>query len=129
MQLFDESLRTAEDAEWWLRVASTGPLRVSMALGYLLRLHPEVRPGVRSETTLQNRIRVYEKHRDLLAHRRRARAFAADRVASAALLLGDRKTSVAWATRSMRARPNLRALRVLRRAIVSGPSSLPKRDR
>jgi hypothetical protein len=121
IQPFDESLRTAEDAEWWLRVAATGPLRVSNVLGYLLRQHSEARPGIHSETTLQNRIRVYDKHRDFLVQHRRARAHAADRVASAALLLGNRRMSAAWAARSLSACPSIHAARVLRRAIIGRP--------
>jgi glycosyltransferase involved in cell wall biosynthesis len=118
MKPFDESLRTAEDADWWLQMSGAAPLRISMTLGYLAREHPEARPGVHRETTLQNRIRVYRKHQEFLRRHRRARAHAADRIASAALRLGSRRMSAAWATRSLSAFPNVHAARVLRRAVI-----------
>lgn len=118
VQNFDESMRTAEDAEWWLRVVDTGPLRLSMILGYLVRRHPGVRPGIGRETTLDNRLRLYEKHETYLREHRRARSYAADRVASAAILLGRRRLSAIWASRSLLALPTPHAARVLRRAVV-----------
>ena len=115
---FDETFRTAEDADWWLRVAGDRELRVSSDVGYLLRNHLGPRPGIARDTSLQNRIRVFEKHDAYLRAHRRPRAYAASRVAAAALLLDERKMSAGWALRSLLVSPNAAATRVLARAII-----------
>jgi glycosyltransferase involved in cell wall biosynthesis len=120
LQPFDESLRTAEDAEWWLRVSLTGPVQVSDELGYLLRMHSEQRPGIRHDTPLRDMMYLYRKHEAYMLGNRRARSLASVRIATHALADDQRRLSARWATRSLLAYPTKRATLVLRRALL-GP--------
>jgi glycosyltransferase involved in cell wall biosynthesis len=109
---FDERFDSAEDIEWWLRLAQTDGVTVTTVLriGYLVRRHD----GERTRTGLESRVRSRElllrEHADYFATHRRARAFAWKRIGLMATAYGDRARARRAYTRSFLARPDPKTL-------------------
>lgn len=112
--VFDESLRTSEDVDWWVRLLAEGVTITSTnEVGYLVRRHEGVRAGVGSTTRLSARQALLEKNAALVAGSRRARAYLKRRVAGEALNLGLLDVARSEALSSWLTHPNEPALRVL----------------
>lgn len=114
---FDPTLRVSEDVDWWLRMRHKAIFAWSGEIGLRYRKHDSPRPSVNSGVRVACRLAVWRRHcRDL---DRRARSFHLRRVASALFLDGRPGVAVLWAVRSLLARPNVLALRLVARSVLS----------
>jgi glycosyltransferase involved in cell wall biosynthesis len=113
---FDESLRTSEDVEWWLRMAQRARFATLPEVGYLTRKHLGDRPGVRDGTHLEMRRRVLAKHADWFAAHPRAHAAQLGRVAAEEYLNGELARARSTALRALRRRPSRHAAKIAARA-------------
>ncbi|MDQ7857671.1 MAG: glycosyltransferase family 2 protein [Armatimonadota bacterium] len=108
--LFDERFLAAEDAEWWIRLASRGPVSTTPRVGYLLRRHPEARHLLHAEARVEGRRLLLQVHASYFATRPRAAGFQWKRLGHLARISGDFKLARAAFVRALRLRPELRSL-------------------
>jgi glycosyltransferase involved in cell wall biosynthesis len=117
---FDPSLRLGEDVEWWLRMSVHAPCAFDEDVGYLFRSHAGERVGVDPLLRYECRKQILDRHRATLRADRAALARQRARVSAAALLAGKRAIAARWAYRSMLARPNSLAMKLIGRAMLGG---------
>jgi hypothetical protein len=89
----DESLRSAEDVEWWVRMSHRYELDTVRRVGHLYRQHDGSRHGNDLHTRLNENIRILAKHRQYFLEHPRAAAFRWKRVGLMAEKIGDRRTA------------------------------------
>jgi glycosyltransferase involved in cell wall biosynthesis len=107
----DETYRTCEDVEWWIRITRTCHVRTLPEFGYLVRRHPGERHLSGDEARLRDSLRLLEHHAEYFSTHRRARAFRWRRVATYAGRLGLRQEATVAIARSLMARPSLGLIR------------------
>lgn len=110
-QAVDETYRTCEDVEWWLRVARSTPVHTLPEFGYLVRRHDGERHLSGDAARLRDSLRILDEHAGYLRTHRAARAFRWRRVATYAGRLGQRTEATRAVVRSLVARPTLGLLR------------------
>lgn len=105
----DESLRTCEDIDWWIRQIGRSISFIPYT-GYRIRVHD----GTRHESDRSARIRDSElllsRHAQFFRDHRSAAAFRWRRIGLMHLQLGQRAHARAAFLRSIRTRPRLRAI-------------------
>jgi glycosyltransferase involved in cell wall biosynthesis len=116
---FNTSLRSAEDAEWWIRMSKRVTFVDIPEIGYQIRDHVGSRPGRDSSSTLANRELLLSLHAEYFRRRPRARASQFQRVSSAALNARDYKRARSAALRSMRY-PSIARVKLLALSLMSG---------
>lgn len=107
---FDESLRLAEDKEWWIRMAPYACYAWDAEVGLVVTRHRGQRPGVDPKSGFTCRLEVYRRHAHSLD--RRSRAHLAALVGNAALNSGDTHSAATWATTSLLLFPTKRGIAV-----------------
>jgi len=121
---FAEDLRTAEDVEWWVRMADRGRFLTLPDVGYRLREHSAPRGGVAQRTRLECRIALLQRHERWFHERPAARAHQMYRVAAEAYRVGDKAEARRWILRSLRSRPGAPAIKLAGRlALAAGPGT------
>ena len=115
---FDESMRSGEDVEWWLRTAQALPFATVPRVGYLYRRHPGVRylkgPAIRA----RSHVEILDRYADYFATHPAAAAFRWKRVGLLATTAGDTRLARQAVLRSMRLRPSLRTTVHLGRTVL-----------
>jgi glycosyltransferase involved in cell wall biosynthesis len=114
---FDERYDTAEDVDWWLRVAQSLPVATTPEVGLLYRVHD----GPRARTALSRRIAgaqmLLDEHRAWFRSHPHAMAFRLKRMGLTALRVDDRRLARRCFRQSLRLDPQPRtawhALRAL----------------
>jgi glycosyltransferase involved in cell wall biosynthesis len=115
---FDPGLRVGEDVEWWIRMASAGPITSGSWIGYLQREHAGARIGVDPGVRYACRRAIVAMHGETLNRDRQARAYHLHRVASAALHSGASGRCAYWAAAAMVARPSWLSAKLLGRGLI-----------
>jgi glycosyltransferase involved in cell wall biosynthesis len=124
MAAFDESYSSAEDVEWWLRVASQARVTTIARVGCELRRHSGERAnGTDVASRLAQGERLLDEHADYFRAHPRARAFRWARMAVQASSIGQPATARRWYVRSLRARPTPLAWRGLVRSFGRAATS------
>ncbi|MDQ3326624.1 MAG: glycosyltransferase [Actinomycetota bacterium] len=112
----DESFRTVEDVEWWIRM-SDRQFRTIPEVGYNLRKHDSVRLGYGMTERINGSYRLLQHHADFFAKWPRAAAYRWRWIGAAALQVGDRRAARAALARSLRMDPSLGTARLLARSL------------
>jgi glycosyltransferase involved in cell wall biosynthesis len=115
---FDERFQPTEDAEWWLRVASSAVVATVPKIGHLFRGHwadSRHRGGLKDH--LAGNLALLKWHSDYFASHRRAAAFRWKRVGLMANDLGDYSLARAAFRRSLRSRVEMRTAWHLMRSL------------
>lgn len=107
----DETFRTCEDVEWWLRMAQAHRVTTVRVVGVRIRRHEGPRHLSGDGARLRDSLRLLAEHADYFASHRRARAFRWRRVATYAGRTGDRSLASTAMARSLISRPSLGAIR------------------
>ena len=115
---FDEALRSAEDVDWWFRMAHTTPVATETQFGYLIRRHSGLRYGKSPAVRIQSRLEILERQRAYFATHRRAAAFQWKRIGLLALKGGEVGCARRALVRSALQSPNPRTLWHLARSLV-----------
>ena len=115
---FDETLRSAEDVDWWLRMAHTTPVATETQFGYFIRRHSGLRYGKSPAVRIQSRLEILERQRAYFATHRRAAAFQWKRIGLLALKGGEVGCARRALVRSALQSPNPRTLWHLARSLV-----------
>lgn len=116
--LMDPSYRAAEDLEWVIRLSSTKPRWALVeSEDFLWRRHdgPRHRNGV--EARIEGSERLLVEHANYYVERPRTRAFRLYRIGLMNLIIGNRRTALKYAAKSLFARPNLHCLSLLAKTV------------
>lgn len=120
---FDETYRTGEDVEWWLRQAHAATVATVPAIGHLSRRHPGPRGAKGPAERAAAHMRILEDHAEYFVTHRRAAAFRWKRIGLLALNGGDPARARRAFLASLRRRPSARVAAHLARTIVKGAIS------
>lgn len=115
---FDERFRLSDDVEWWFRLASVASVRTVPEVGYLYREHDGQRLTNQIAVRLAARLQMIELHQDRLRHYPRSASYQWRRAGGFALAMGDRRQARRYFLRALRARPGIRDLAHLTRAML-----------
>lgn len=113
---FDETLRLAEDTDWWIRMSGSAVFAWSNEVGLRVRVHDGPRPGVHETTRFDARVEIARRYRTQLDRQALARRRSA--VAGQALLIGRRAQALKWAALSLISWPSMLAAKQLVRAAL-----------
>jgi glycosyltransferase involved in cell wall biosynthesis len=113
---FDPTLRVGEDTEWWIRMRDRAIFAWSDNVGVTIRGHDGPRLGVSDDVRAACRAAIMTRHWDELDPA--ARAYFANRAGSGALLAGRRVEAARFAARSLSAKFNPLALKILFRSLT-----------
>ena len=114
---FLEDLRSAEDVEWWLRLAHVAEVSTVRRCGHLYRRHDGPRYLKEADERVRGHVAMIELHAAYFAAHPSAAAFRWKRVGLLALQAGDGATARMAFRRSIRAQPSVRTARHLLRAM------------
>jgi hypothetical protein len=115
---FDESLRSAEDVDWWIRLAAVAQVTTVPQVGYLFRRRGHSEPGKTAALKMRGQEEVLRRHAAYFASRPRAAAFRWKRVGLLALAAGDRARARSAFRQAARIHPEPRTLWHLARAML-----------
>lgn len=108
--LFDESLRGAEDVEWWLRLAQLAPVTTVPKPCYIARSHPGPRHGNGLRDRIDGSYKLMELHRRYFSTHPRAHAFRLKRIGLMLLADNSPRSARISLARSFRLKPQLSTL-------------------
>ena len=125
---FDETLRSAEDVEWWLRLAHAAEVTTETQFGYLIRRHTGPRHMKGATVRIRSHKEVLQRHDAYFATHRRASAFRWKRVGLIALNAGELAQARRAFVRSAVKRPSPRTLWHLTRSLVIRRGPRPRKE-
>ena len=123
---FDESYRSCEDVEWWLRVAQSEPVTTVESVGLIRRRHDEPRVGYGDAQRARDGVRLIEHHAEYFWVHRRASYFRWKRVG---LATPDNKLALKALWNSFRAVPSAKGLGHMASRAVGLPIPRARDDR